>query len=151
MKNINTMLEDATGSIARNGRVIGIIEMAAENMHGGANGRYEMVVSRLSLFPQLSLFFSQGAEHSAKILQEMFLSATDPFTLSVDWIGRRTNQIKFLTSFPVLGVARSIALLLHFKSMRDIVCATPQQIQQCLPSLSNAHLQELMALFSSHQ
>ena len=141
------MFDKVTGALDRNSKAIAIIEWSNQ---GRQSGQYERIVCQLSLLPHLQVLFSSGGDHSAHLLHHLFARVSDAFQLRVEWLESKKTEIAFLSKFHHIGVGRALALLVHFSSMKDILCAPASELQKAMGQCVDRSICEnLEKLFTS--
>lgn len=131
-KNTEKILGDICSAQQRNHSVVVILESSRQGE--GVGAAYERALGQLLLIPRVSLLHSPSSEHSARLLNDLHTSACahSPLALSVTRMNALKNHIAFLTNAPHLGIARACSLLSKFGCLRDIVCATAQDLGRAL-------------------
>ena len=112
-------------------------------------GRLAMSPRRLAMIPGLRLLFSSGADHSAFLIKSLHDGLNDRFCVSIDWLNEKQGQLTFLTRFHRVGVSRAMALLLDFKTLRAVVCASVEELHKTLGPGSGDIAKELHRQFNA--
>jgi hypothetical protein len=146
LKALVQLKQQIMGALERNSNVVVIL---SSGQHVREDRNFTLFLSALCEMPRLFVLHSHSHQESAVYLQELFVSQTDHFCVSSDWLFGMGSAIQFLTKAPHCGVARAISLLQKFPSVRHIVSSTAQQLRTSLGTIDIIECEKMVAFWSN--